>query len=132
MLFNDKNGNIHSIELKAETKEAHGNFFLETWSNMNFGRKKEGWMRTLNADFLFYYFIDVDQLYSIKFERLWEWAWIKDRIKNYPLKPQDKYDQLNKTMGRCVPIEVIKKEVGFNLFYPREELRKETVSQSVK
>lgn len=33
VLINDKKGEIIGIEIKAEENMAHGNFFLENWSN---------------------------------------------------------------------------------------------------
>jgi hypothetical protein len=73
------------------------------------------------ADFLFYYFLEDSegherrQLFIMHFPKLKNWAFQgQSRIHDFPLKPQREYVQLNDTWGRCVPIEVIRREVGFN------------------
>jgi hypothetical protein len=121
MLFNTESS-VYSIELKTEEKNSHNNFFLETWSNLNYSPRKTGWMFTLQCDLLWYYFLETDELYSIRFKSLWEWAFVYRNIYRFNEKPQGKYGQLNKTVGRCVPISVIKNEVGFKLMYPMELL----------
>lgn len=99
-----------SIEVKAEEENLHGNFFLETWSNRE--RFTPGWMLTLNADLLFYYFIRERALYVMRFQDLKRWAFGQWRgepghLYEYPEKAHGKRAQPNLTMGRCVPIRVI-------------------------
>lgn len=120
-LLNSKSGDVVAIEYKVEAENKHGNFFLETWSNKNEDRAKLGWMFTLDADYLWYYFFASDELYIIDFQKLKTWA-TGDRFKDFAEKPQSKYTQRNSTFGRCVPIGVIKNEVGFWKRNPREEL----------
>lgn len=102
-----KRGRSYSIELKAEW-EHRKNFFLEMFSNMKWGTP--GWMLTSQANLLFYFFGETQTLYVMSLNRLREWAFAVDsahrqRLDSYPLKQQNKYDQLNDTWGRCVPIE---------------------------
>jgi hypothetical protein len=112
------NGDALGIECKAEQSEKYENFFLEIWSNLS--RFTPGWMITLQCDFLFYHFLDEHDLFIIPFRRLREWAFIspskkipngRGRIWDFPEKRQRKYDQLNDTWGRCVPIRDLLSEM---------------------
>ena len=124
-----KNGNVICIELKAEQNNAHGNFFIEEWSNLNpdADRWTLGWFYKLDSDFLFYHFIDNDELYIIDFRKLKRWALLSRSPKtrelgvlhDYPLKDQGKRKQLNVTWGRCVPITHILKAVPHRAVNPR-------------
>jgi len=111
---------IWGIEFKVEEENKHGNFYLETWSNLCF--KTTGWMYNLDADVLLYYFLNDKHLFSIPFRRLCRWAFgcgatderiDPGRIYSFREKKQKKYKQLNDTWGRCVPIDVVREEVGF-------------------
>ena len=108
------------VEVKAEEENKHGNFFFETWSNRS--RWKPGWMSGLDADVLCYYFIKEQELYLINLEKLRIWAFTlpeRQRTQNiyhFPEKPQSKYQQLNDTWGRCVPISVVGEYVGFRKY----------------
>lgn len=105
---------LYAIELKTEEEDKYGNLFLETWSNLNFDRRKPGWMWTLKCDILLYYFLASKELYSIDFRKLW--AWFHGQIhgnmeliqpfgtRRYTLKLQKKCVQLNRTTGLAVPI----------------------------
>lgn len=112
LLNEQRNGELFSVELKSEQNNGHGNFFLETWSNRCPGGRM-GWMYTLNADILLYYFLAEKTLYSMSFRRLWHWAFVSGGIYKYPERLQTKYNQKNQTCGRCVNIEHIGREVGF-------------------
>ncbi len=113
-LINSGDGKIWGIEYKAEERNIHNNFFLETWSNLS--RFTPGWMFNLNTDILLYLFLEEKDLYSLNFKNLRTWAFVNRRIYAFPEKQQGKYAQRNDTWGRCVPIDVIKNEVGFNLY----------------
>ncbi len=98
------------IEIKAELANKTGNLFLETWSNR--ARGNPGWMDTCFADRLWYYFIQDDELFTMRMADLRLWAFGPNaNILNYPEKQQSKYCQLNDTWGRCVPIAVLANEV---------------------
>ena len=110
-----------TIELKVEAANKYANFFLETWSNRTFGRQTVGWAYTCKSDALFYYFAEEKDLYILPFARLWEWAFVGGNIWKWPEKVQDKYSQLNTTCGRPVPIEEIRRAVGFRFYHMRED-----------
>jgi len=101
-------GRKRGIELKAEAKYT-GNLFLETWSNLP--ELTPGWMLTSRADDLLYYFADVKTLYSIKLRRLQEWAFgigeKEGHIYKYREVAQAKYQQINFTRGRLVPLHAL-------------------------
>jgi len=109
-------GKVYSMELKVEQTNKYGNFFLETWSNLDYNRANPGWMYKIKPDYLFYYFLDEDMLYVMKFEELFNWAFIDDRLKSFKLKVQKKYSQKNVTAGRVVPIGVLVKELNLKMF----------------
>jgi len=110
----DEEGVVRSLEIKSERENKYGNFFIETWSNLS--RYTVGWAYSLNADGLLYYFAKEKALYAINYESLKEWCFKWGRIYDYPEKEQKIHDQPNDTWGRCVPIDVIEKEIGFRKF----------------
>lgn len=132
VFFNTDAETIWSVEIKCEEADKYGNLFLETWSNKNLGSKRAhaehgsnpGWLLKLRADVLFYYFLDSDELYIISLFKLQHWAFVhtdgKPRIDEYPERLQSKRTQANDTWGRCVPIDVIRREVGFVKVFPRQ------------
>ncbi len=101
-------GDLIALEIKCEARNAHGNLFLEEWSNRKWGTR--GWMHTLDADVLWYYFIDTRELVEVPLAPLREY--MEQHGRSYPLKRQSKYNQLNDTWGRCVPITDILKHVS--------------------
>jgi hypothetical protein len=125
-LANGPDGRCWGLELKTEEADRHGNFFLETWSNLNFGMQTVGWMLTLKCDVLLYYFLESRELYSIDFRRLFEWAWGTHgrppqlHARNFRFKAQKKHSQLNETWGYCVPISKLGAQVGYKKFVPGE------------
>lgn len=121
IFMNNSSGNIIAVEVKTEVEQKTQNFFLETWSNRS--RRTVGWMFALDADILIYLFWDTKTFYSIPFKKLQVWSFDKasrlsltGRIYDYIEKPMKKYDQLNDTYGRCVPIADIEREVGFRRY----------------
>ena len=92
------------VELKAETRYT-GNIYLETWSNRP--ELTFGWLWTSRAHWLMYYFVDNGHLYVFDMRALQSWA-VEGAIYQYAEKPQTRYDQLNYTYGRVVPIADIK------------------------
>jgi len=97
------------IEIKAELKNTHGNLFIETWSNRS--SFTPGWLLKCQADWIWYYFVEDKQLYHIAMNELRTWS-NTGAIFNYPERCQKKYEQLNDTWGRCVPIEVLRRELA--------------------
>lgn len=120
VISNTPAGKVIGIEAKIEQKYT-GNLFLETWSNRQ--RFTLGWMFNLNTDFLFYYFLDVRQLFILSFLKLRQWAFIGKNangdggnIYEYPEKRQRAREQLNDTWGRVVPIEVLRRHLPVKAF----------------
>jgi len=109
-------GQLRSLELKAEEENKHGNFFLETWSNLS--RLTPGWMITSRSDLLLYHFLSENTLCVMNLPRLQDWAFRQRNIYEFNEKQQRKYNQMNDTWGRCVPIDIIERDVKlvrFNL-----------------
>lgn len=134
VIWNDRNGRMWTVEIKAEEENNFGNLFLETWSNRNLedpdshARRgsNAGWLFKVQGDLLFYYFIKCDSLYIFNVLGLKRWAFgygeNQGRIYQYREKPQSKYSQRNDTWGRCVPISVLISEVSPKpkLIHPRQ------------
>lgn len=108
-LYNGDAETVYGVEVKVEQNNRHGNFFLETWSNRS--RFTLGWMYTLNTDLLLYHFLEDDLLYKIPFRKLRVWSFHKGRIYDFPEREQAKRAQMNDTWGRCVPIDVVSREL---------------------
>lgn len=123
VIFNDRQARVWSIEIKAERKFT-GNLFLETWSNRNLedaashARRGSnvGWLAKLQADFLFYYFMDVDKLLIGQVLALKRWAFgygeVEGRLYDYKEVRQSKYAQQNDTLGRLVPIADLREQMA--------------------
>jgi len=120
ILFNhyNKGGDlvVVGIEVKTDVTDYY-NFFLEVWSNRS--RETVGWMHTMKCDYLWYYFKNRGTMYSIDLPRLQKWAFEEGNIRKYELKAAIVPKQLNDPWGHCVPITVIKEEVGFKTFLRR-------------
>ena len=112
-LYNSPDGRIWGVEVKTERRTT-GNMFLETWSNRT--RLTHGWLHTLTADVLAYMFLDTRVLCLVPMKPLQQWAFGTGEgpghLYQYPEKKQRIFDQLNDTWGRCVPIDVIARDVG--------------------
>ena len=121
ILYNADEERVFAAEIKAELENKHGNFFLETWSNLS--RFTAGWMVTLNTDVLLYHFVKQDELYVIPYKALRKWAFCDGKIYRYPERRQSKYDQLNDTWGRCVPIDDVCAAVNVERFSPLAAMR---------
>jgi hypothetical protein len=114
-------GLVHVAELKVDATH-YPNLFLETWSNEGLN---PGWMRKLmdgsqKADLLLYYFLQPrGQLYRIWTKDLVAWA--QKHLEKYPRRLQQKYKQMNKSYGRCVPIQVLEREAKLQIVQLMEE-----------
>lgn len=104
------------IELKIEEHNAHGNLFVETWSNKNWWNP--GWIYKSKAEWLFYYFLQEDTLYQISMNNLRRFVFRTNEsgkvetFSRYKERPQRKYNQPNQTCGLCVPIADLQKNAG--------------------
>lgn len=116
-----KVGTHRIVELKTERENKYGNLFLENWSNKK--RTTPGWMQTCCADWLWYYFIQSNELYQMKVDSLKQWAFEFNGVGPYKEKIQHKTEQLNTTWGWCVPIETLSNAgiEGFRLIYPESK-----------
>lgn len=111
---------IWTIEIKTEEKHT-GNLFLEYWSNLNLEERRShaergttpGWLHTLRADLIFFYFLDTDDLYIFNLFRLQQWALREREIYKFPLKRQKRHLQANDTHGHIVPISDLRRHIGF-------------------
>lgn len=101
------------VEFKCEEENKHGNLFIETWSNLS--RENRGWYYKCQASWLWYYFIDDDELYCVEMDKLRRWGTAPGRsgdchLFDFPERQQRKREQKNDTWGRCVPIETLSRE----------------------
>lgn len=137
LIFNDRAGRMWTVELKADAT-ALTNVFLETWSNRNLDDlgnrhavgRKPGWLLTLNADLLFYHFINQDKLLVANLPALQRWAFcapsrnmsepingrgdrvrLQGRLWDFREVRQAAYEQKNDTRGRPVPVPILLNEV---------------------
>ena len=122
------NGEFKGVELKAEQVNKYGNFFLETWSNRKY--LNPGWMLKCRAQELFYFFVESGELYTMNLPALQRWAFgtaeREGQIYKYPEKLQAKYQQLNDTWGRVVPIRALQAipELGVKEYrYPADRFQ---------
>jgi hypothetical protein len=119
ILFNHKDDpdRLVSVEIKTEQRFT-GNLFLEHWSNLS--RLTPGWMVTLRADLLFYAFEDRGRVFILDLPKLQQWAFREATsradfpgwIYAFPLRRQGRYQQMNDTWGRLVPLRVLRESVG--------------------
>ena len=107
-----RTGQLLAIELKAE-RIGRETLFLETYSNRP--RGTVGWMKTLNADWLLYHFLDRNELICIDFQKLKRWFWQDDTYTRFRDVKQSGYNQLNETWGKSVPIREIPFAIRMNL-----------------
>lgn len=122
-IFQGPEGRAWSVEIKTEEQHT-GNLFLESWSNRNLTEPAShisrgmnpGWMFKNRADLLMYYFLDTDQLYVMDFFKLKRWAFLYWAVVDYPERPHGKRVQLNDAWGWCVPVSVLKRELGDRSF----------------
>lgn len=121
ILYNADRHRILSIEVKTERRDSP-NLFLEMWSNAEPQMRTPGWMVTLDADWLFYYFKESDKLCTVDFQRLKRWALDAGRVYGFPERAQTINAQLNRTVGRIVPVETLRAEVGLQVFQPARDL----------
>lgn len=93
-----KDGVCKLVEFKIERKYT-GKLFVEEWSNFGIN---PGWLRTCKADYIWYYFMDVDLLYITTPAHCRK---LVEGEHNFPMKQQKKHEQLNDARGYCIPVE---------------------------
>ncbi len=97
-----RGGRRIKIEFKTELENKYQNFFFETFSNLKRGFERKGWIYTCKADGLLYLFQKTRELYAIEWPRCQ--PWLLDNILEFKERNQSKYNQMNVTVGRPVPI----------------------------
>lgn len=103
------NGNRHKIEIKVDRYDSTGNFFFETISNAE--RNTLGCFMYTQADRLFYYFIGIRKLYSLKMPEIREWFQInQNRFQEKPVQTPVGNGNRYTTVGKLVPIQVVLQE----------------------
>lgn len=120
-----RTGKWLTVELKVEERNAHGNFFLETFSNKDPRQPNPGWMHTSAVDLLWYYFLESDDLYAIHRPELYRWFFGDGEgagaERRYPERTQKRHAQANLTAGRIVPIRDVEAAVGYQLLHPVQQ-----------
>lgn len=107
----------HKVELKVDRYHKTGNFFFETHSNVE--RNTPGCFMYTEADLLFYYFIEVRQLYILPM--LLTREWFEKNINQFRVR--DTHTPVGQgfytTRGRLVKRELVMKSISnarlFNL-----------------
>lgn len=119
-------GDVIGLEMKAEMKHT-GNVFIETWSNRKWFAS--GWLFTSKADYILYHFLDSEVCYVISMRGLKTFCHITEspktkkpgRLLDYPEVPQKKYDQLNDTWGRLIPVGDLKSAQCLKEFWTKAD-----------
>ena len=109
-----RNGQMYrTVDFKCERRSSQ-NIFVETHSNMDPERFTPGWLYHLRTDELWYLFADSGELICIDLARLKSWLHERIttgnrdcsvlRLMTYREVLQNTHKQLNRTVGRLVPI----------------------------
>lgn len=112
--FREKNGQVitRTIEIKADQQHWTKNYFLETYSNWE--KRTPGCFMYTEADYLFYYFIDIKELHILSTVKVRDW--FKEHIHEFNEKRTYTRNQNGKilytTVGRTVPKERAFKELN--------------------
>lgn len=102
------------IEYKCDTVTiTSGNLFIETFSNVESGRK--GWAFTSQADWIFYYLIGMDKIVSMKPENIR--TYLKEWISKYRLQSVLNKDSTRQyhSRGILIPLEVFENSKDFRV-----------------
>lgn len=112
LVWIDKNGTPQKkrIEVKGDRYHNTGNYFFETVSNKS--KQTPGCFIYTKCDFLFYYFIDAQELHILTMPDVRNWflknqARFKISQTSTPVR-----DGHYITVGRLVPRNLLKKEMG--------------------
>lgn len=101
-----------SIEVKVDSYHKSGNIFFEIISNDN--KNSKGCMLISKADYLFYFFPDINLLYSFKFNSFRQWVLDnKHRFKTKKCK-----NPTYNSWGYLIPRDMLEREcIFFKKFY---------------
>lgn len=111
-----RDGTVSTVEVKTERRHT-GNLFLETWSNRTPDGefRRDGWLFTLRADTVLFFFLDADVCYATPLNRLRDWAFIDGNMYRYPERAAGmsvRGEQKNNTVGHPVPVDDMRAAVG--------------------
>ncbi|MFQ5639028.1 MAG: hypothetical protein ACE5IR_13675 [bacterium] len=100
----------YKVEIKGDLWHKTGNFFFETLSNRE--KNTPGCFLYTQADLLFYYFVEIKELYILPMPetRKWflsTWQRFKERSTTTPV-----YNDFYTTVGRLVPVASVMREVA--------------------
>lgn len=136
LIFNTQDGVMHTVELKADGTQ-YTNLWLEIWSNFNLADRASyaalgpnpGWLLKLNADLLFYHFVNQDRVVIMRLDALQRWAFchpsknlsepdysgerlrLSGRVFDFRQVKQSATQQRNTTVGAPVPLDVLMAEM---------------------
>lgn len=104
-------GTVAGVEVKTERRHT-GNVFIETWSNRtrDTERRRDGWIRTLQADAIVFLFLDEECAYVAPFLPLQDWCLYEGRVYDYPekvVRMSRDGEQPNVTIGHPAPVSVL-------------------------
>lgn len=107
------------VEVKGDRYHRTGNFFFETISNE--GKGTPGCLLYTKAEWLFYYFLEVGTLYCLPMDKVRPW-FIEHmpRFKEQRTSTPTRSGQAYVTIGRLVPITIVKEEVVGILHFQKD------------
>lgn len=110
LLVNLNNDNQFSIEIKADRYHTTGNFFFETVSNLE--RNTEGCFLYTQANYIFYYFIEIQRLYVLTMPEVRNW-FVEHQEEFRQVATQTNVGNGNyyTTVGKLVPITIIEQQI---------------------
>lgn len=114
---------VRTVEVKTERTHT-GNLFLERWSNLtaDASYRRDGWVMTLQADLLYYVFLDREVIYGMSLLHLKEWAVTEGNWYRYPEKQVHTFldgGQKNNTIGHCAPLADMRECFGIREYNRR-------------
>jgi hypothetical protein len=109
LIWKTKRGD-KTIEIKGDTYHRTGNFFLETFSNKE--RNTPGCFMYTEADFIFYYFIEIKKLYVLPMPgtRIWFLEHLEE-FRESATQTVVGNGSYYTTVGRLVPIKTLLQNV---------------------
>lgn len=97
------------IEIKTDKYHKTGNYFFETISNNN--SNSAGCFMYTEADFIFYYFIDIKELHILPMPEARDWFLANiDRFKEVNVRATEAGTGFYHSVGRLININLMKDE----------------------
>lgn len=109
LLWRSKEGRTVLIEVKGDRYYQTGNYFFETISNKE--RGTPGCFLYTEAEYVFYYFVDVRELHVLPMPEVRDW-FVKhlDQFSEKETSTPTRRGEAYITVGRLVPRNVVKKQ----------------------